>query len=88
MQLISTPWRTQLRAILKTKEERKSQKLLSGWDRASTRTEVSLPVGPEAAGATGASSKWELSRANKPLTDNSSAISLKLHLQVHDGIHR
>ena len=54
VQLISILWRAQLRAILKTKEERKSQELLSGWDRASTRTEVSLPLGPEVAGATGA----------------------------------
>ena len=89
VQLMSILWRAQLRAILKTKEERKSRKLLSGWVGASTRAENLPPSGPELAGATGASSKWGLGRANKALTDRtSSAVSLILHLEVHDGVHR
>ena len=89
VQLMSILWRAQLRAILKTEEERKSRKLLSGWGRVSTRAENLPPSGPGVAGATGASSTWGLGKANKALTDRtSSAMSLKPHLQVHDGVHR
>lgn len=44
VQLMSILWRAQLRAILKTEEERKSRKLLSGWGRVSTRAENLPPV--------------------------------------------